>query len=55
MTGPMVLADGTEIPPKGKPFEVDFCTDCHAPKSSGTSRHGAPTRNRQMIPSNVNR
>jgi len=22
----MVLADGTEIPPTGKPFEVDFCT-----------------------------
>jgi ketosteroid isomerase-like protein len=26
MTGPMVLADGTEIPPTGKCFEVDFCT-----------------------------
>jgi predicted ester cyclase len=26
MTGPMVLADGTEIPPTGKSFEVDFCT-----------------------------
>jgi ketosteroid isomerase-like protein len=26
MTGAMVLADGTEIPPTGKPFEVDFCT-----------------------------
>lgn len=26
MTGPMLLADGTEIPPNGKSFEVDFCT-----------------------------
>jgi hypothetical protein len=26
MTGPMVLADGTEIPPTSKSFEVDFCT-----------------------------
>ncbi|WP_211878468.1 ester cyclase [Pseudarthrobacter albicanus] len=26
MTGPMVLADGTEIPPTGKSFEVGFCT-----------------------------
>ena len=26
MTGPMVLADGTTIPPNGKMFEVDFCT-----------------------------
>lgn len=26
MTGPMVLADGTSIPPTGKRFEVDFCT-----------------------------
>jgi hypothetical protein len=26
MTGPMVLADGTAIPPTGKSFEVDFCT-----------------------------
>ena len=26
MTGEMVLADGTRIPPTGKPFEVDFCT-----------------------------
>ena len=26
MTGPMVQANGTEIPPTGKPFEVDFCT-----------------------------
>lgn len=26
MTGPMILADGTEIPPTGKSFEVDFCT-----------------------------
>lgn len=26
MTGPLVLADGTEVPPTGKRFEVDFCT-----------------------------
>lgn len=26
MTGPMVLADGTVIPPTGKSFDVDFCT-----------------------------
>ena len=26
MTGPMTGPDGTEIPPTGKPFEVDFCT-----------------------------
>ena len=26
MTGTMVLADGTELPPTGKSFEVDFCT-----------------------------
>jgi ketosteroid isomerase-like protein len=26
MTGPMVLADGTELSPTGKSFEVDFCT-----------------------------
>ena len=26
MTGPMVLADGTEIPPTGKSFDVDFYT-----------------------------
>jgi len=26
MTGPMVLADGTEIPLTGKSFDVDFCT-----------------------------
>lgn len=26
MQGPMVLADGTTIPPTGKRFEVDFCT-----------------------------
>jgi ketosteroid isomerase-like protein len=26
MTGPMLLAEGTEIPPNGKSFEVDFCT-----------------------------
>jgi ketosteroid isomerase-like protein len=26
MTGPMVLADGTAIPPTGTSFEVDFCT-----------------------------
>ncbi len=25
-TGPMVQADGTEVPPTGKSFEVDFCT-----------------------------
>ena len=29
MKGPMVLADGTEIPPTGKSFEVDFCTVAH--------------------------
>jgi len=29
MTGAMVLADGTEIPPTGKSFEVDFCTVAH--------------------------
>ena len=26
MTGPMKGADGTEIPPTGKSFDVDFCT-----------------------------
>jgi ketosteroid isomerase-like protein len=26
MKGPMVMADGTEIPPTGKSFEVDFYT-----------------------------
>lgn len=26
MTGPMVGADGTEIAPTGKSFDVDFCT-----------------------------
>lgn len=26
MTGPMKGADGKEIPPTGKSFEVDFCT-----------------------------
>jgi ketosteroid isomerase-like protein len=26
MTGPMAGPDGTEIPPTGKSFEVDFCT-----------------------------
>jgi ketosteroid isomerase-like protein len=26
MKGPMMGADGKEIPPTGKPFEVDFCT-----------------------------
>lgn len=26
MTGPMKGPDGTEIPPTGKSFEVDFCT-----------------------------
>jgi ketosteroid isomerase-like protein len=24
--GPMAMADGSSIPPTGKPFEVDFCT-----------------------------
>jgi hypothetical protein len=26
MTGPMALANGTELPPTGKSFEVEFCT-----------------------------
>jgi hypothetical protein len=26
MTGPMKGADGDEIPPPGKPFDVEFCT-----------------------------
>lgn len=26
MTGPMRAEDGTEVPPSGKRFEVDFCT-----------------------------
>jgi ketosteroid isomerase-like protein len=26
MTGPMKQADGSEIPPTGKSFEVEFCT-----------------------------
>ena len=26
MTGPMKQADGSEVPPTGKSFEVDFCT-----------------------------
>ena len=26
MKGPMVMADGTEVPPTGKSFEVDFYT-----------------------------
>lgn len=26
MTGPMIAADGTEIPPTGKSFDVDFIT-----------------------------
>ena len=26
MTGPMITANGVEIPPTGKSFEVDFCT-----------------------------
>jgi predicted ester cyclase len=26
MTGPMATANGSEIPPTGKSFEVDFCT-----------------------------
>jgi ketosteroid isomerase-like protein len=29
MTGPMKGADGKEIPPTGKSFEVDFCTVAH--------------------------
>lgn len=29
MTGPLVLADGTEVPPTGKAFSVDFCTVAH--------------------------
>jgi predicted ester cyclase len=29
MTGPMIGADGTEIPPTGKSFDVDFCTVGH--------------------------
>jgi|ERR1035438_3412438 ketosteroid isomerase-like protein len=29
MTGSMVMADGTEIPPMDKSFEVDFCTVAH--------------------------
>lgn len=29
MTGPMMGADGSEIPPTGKSFEVDFCTVAH--------------------------
>jgi predicted ester cyclase len=29
MTGPMASADGTEIPPTGKSFDVDFCTVGH--------------------------
>lgn len=29
ITGPLVLADGTEVPPTGKPFSVDFCTVAH--------------------------
>jgi ketosteroid isomerase-like protein len=26
MKGPMAMAEGSSIPPTGKPFEVDFCT-----------------------------
>jgi len=26
MTGPMQMANGTEIPPSGKSFELDYCT-----------------------------
>lgn len=29
MTGPLVLQDGTEIPPTGKSFDVDFATVGH--------------------------
>lgn len=29
MTGPMKQADGSEIAPTGKSFEVDFCTVAH--------------------------
>jgi ketosteroid isomerase-like protein len=29
MTGPMKGADGKEIPPTGKSFDVDFCTVAH--------------------------
>jgi hypothetical protein len=29
MTGPMIGPDGTEIPPTGKSFDVDFCTVGH--------------------------
>jgi SnoaL-like polyketide cyclase len=29
MTGPVIGADGTEIPPTGKSFDVDFCTVGH--------------------------
>ena len=29
MRGPMQGPDGTEIPPSGKAFEVDFCTVAH--------------------------
>jgi ketosteroid isomerase-like protein len=29
MKGPMKQADGSEIPPTGKSFEVDFCTVAH--------------------------
>lgn len=29
MTGPMKGADGKEIPPTGKAFDVDFCTVAH--------------------------
>lgn len=34
MTGPMIMADGTEIPPTGRSFEVDFYT---TPSRSGTT------------------
>jgi ketosteroid isomerase-like protein len=26
MTGPLLMADGTKIPPTGKPFELELCT-----------------------------
>jgi predicted ester cyclase len=29
MTGPLILPDGTEIPPTGKSFDVDFATVGH--------------------------
>jgi len=32
-----------------------YQSDCHGPKSVGTSRHGDPVRNRQAIPSKARR